>query len=924
MKFISALYAACRRKAGAAHLWTLCVILALILLAPIDIKSAQAALIALHQPKQSLTGAAPVVAIDSNVTAGEAPLLVNFSDASTGNPNAWQWDFGDGTTSTEQNPTHSYATPGGYDVTLTVWNGVGSATLTRRTYIIVNSPPVIEPSLPPDLPSLFEDAAQEEVDKATIAQGNAHAATSQAAAGDPNTPVLTTPAAGATAVSNPSTTLETCVSDPDGGNLTVTFYGRDVSSMNVPDFTLVAIPDTQNYYSADGKAAPGFLSQVQWIINNRVSRNIPFVSHLGDVVNDGSVPGSGKADAQWATANVIMQNIENQALTSLLDGIPYGIAVGNHDQGPSFGDPSKTQLYNQYFGISRFAGRQYYGGHLGNDNDNSYQLFSVGDLKFINISIEFDTSDRPATFAWIDNLLQTYADRLAIISAHEIIHNSGLWRPQGEKIWNNVRDNPNVFLMLAGHIGGEARRQDVGYNGNVVNTFLSDYQNRGTGDGWLRYMEFSGNSSEVTVYSYSTTLLKYEQDADSFFKVAWDTPSNGPLRRPFQIIGKVANVASGACATTTWSGLQANRPYEWYVGVSDSPSDAADVQTFSDRATFTTGDGTGTNTLSFSAATAAVNENSGAATVTVNLTRASSQVVTVAYATSNGTAAADSDYTTTSGTLTFAANETSKSFSVPIVNDTLDEVNETVIVTLSNATNATLVAPASVTLTIVDDDPAATTPTTGTPTNTPTTIATSTATATTMPVDTATPTSTPTPTPTATSLTTPNATETATATPTTTPTLTPTSTSTTQNTATPTPTHTHTVTPTATPTNEAQSIALFSNDTYLVTVDQPSVSIAIKLSAPNSQPVTANFKGYLITSAGEEQVVVNKVLTFAAGETSQTLTLAIAQEWLVPPITEIHLLLTTLNNGQPAGQSSSAIIRVATTQLYLPLIQQGE
>lgn len=917
MKFISALYAACHRKASAAHTWTLCVLLALIVLSPLDIKSAQAALIALHQPQQSLAVAVPVVAIDSNVTAGEAPLLVNFHDASTGNPSAWQWDFGDGTTSTEQNPTHSYATPGGYDVTLTVHNEVGSATLTRRTYIIVNSPLVIEANLPPDLPSLFEDAAQEELGKASVTQGSAQAATSQAAAGDPNKPVLTTPAAGATAVSNPSTTLETCVSDPEGDNLTVTFYGRDISPMNVPDFTLVAIPDTQNYYSADGKAAPGFLSQVQWIINNRVSRNIPFVSHLGDVVNDGSVPGSGKADAQWATANVIMQNIENQNLTSLLDGIPYGIAVGNHDQGPSFGDPSKTQLYNQYFGVSRFAGRQYYGGHLGNDNDNSYQLFSVGDLKFINISIEFDVSDRPATFAWIDNLLQTYSDRLAILSAHEILHHTGEWRPQGEKIWNNVRDNPNVFLMLAGHIGGESRRQDVGYNGNVVNTFLSDYQNRGTGDGWLRYMEFLGNSSEVTVYTYSTTLLKYEQDANSFFKAAWDTPSNGPLRRPFQIISKVANVASGACATTSWSGLQANRPYEWYVGVSDSPSDAADVQTFSDRATFTTGDGTGTNALSFSAATAAVNENSGAATITVNLTRASSQVVTVAYTTGNGTATANSDYTTSSGTLTFAANETSKSFTVPIVNDTLDEADETVVVTLNNATNATLVAPASVTLTIVDDDPAVT-PTTGTPTTTAPATATSTATATgTMtPVDTATPTSTPTPTATATSLMTPDATATAT--------VTPTPTSTTQSATPPTPTPTHTVTPTATPTDETRSIALFSNDTYLVTADQPTVAIAVKLSAPSSQPVTANFKGYLTTAGGDEQVVVNQNLTFVAGEASQTLTLEIAPEWLVAPITEIHLLLTTLDNGQPAGQASSAIVRVSTTQLYLPLIQQGQ
>lgn len=791
MKFLSTLYMACQRNTSAAHGWTVGVILALLWLAPIDSKSAQAALmIALQQPQQSLSTEMPSVAIASNVTAGEAPLLVNFYDASSGDPIAWQWDFGDGATSTDPNPTHSYLTPGGYDVTLTVRNAKGSATLTRKTYIIVNSPPVIEPSLPPDLPSLFEDAAQETINSTAVGQGNTQAATVQAA-GDPNAPLLQSPVDGATAVANPSTPLETCVSDPEGDNLTVTFYGRDISPMNVPNFTLIAIPDTQNYYSSDGKAAPGFLSQVQWIINNRVSRNIPFVSHLGDVVDDGSVPGSGTANAQWATADVIMRNIEDKDLTSLLDGIPYGIAVGNHDQGPSYGDPSKTQLYNQYFGISRFAGRQYYGGHLGNDNDNSYQLFSVGDLKFINISIEFDVSDRPATFAWIDSLLQAYSDRLAIISAHEILHHTGAWRPQGEKIWQAVRDNPNVFLMLSGHIGGEARRQDVGYHGNVINNFLSDYQNRGTGDGWLRYMEFTGNSSEVTVYTYSTTLLKYEQDANSFFKVAWDTPSTGALRRPFQIISKVANVASGACTTATWNSLQANRLYEWYVGVSDSPTDPADVQTFSNRATFSTGDGVGTNTLSFSAATATVDETAGVATITVNLTRASSQEVTVAYATSSGTAGAASDYTASSGSLTFAANETSKSFTISIINDTLDEPAETVLLTLSNATNATLVAPSSLTLTLIDDDPTGTTPTPGTPTSTATTLATNTATITATPTGTATPT--------ATAAETPTPTATATLVPVVTATLTPTETPTPTATATLDSVVTATLTPTETP-----------------------------------------------------------------------------------------------------------------------------
>jgi len=59
-------------------------------------------------------------------------------------------------------------------------------------------------------------------------------------------------------------------------------------------------------------------------------------------------------------------------------------------------------------------------------------------------------------------------------------------------------------------------------------------------------------------------------------------------------------------------------------------------------------------------------------------------IVTVDYATSNGTATAGSDYTATSGTLTFNQGETAKTFSIPITRDSIFEVPETVSLTLSN------------------------------------------------------------------------------------------------------------------------------------------------------------------------------------------------------------------------------------------------
>ena len=62
------------------------------------------------------------------------------------------------------------------------------------------------------------------------------------------------------------------------------------------------------------------------------------------------------------------------------------------------------------------------------------------------------------------------------------------------------------------------------------------------------------------------------------------------------------------------------------------------------------------------------------------------------------------DYRVTSGTLTFAAGETSKSFAVPITDDIVKEPNETFNVTLSNASNANLGSPATASVSIVDND----------------------------------------------------------------------------------------------------------------------------------------------------------------------------------------------------------------------------
>jgi ribosomal protein L35AE/L33A len=110
-------------------------------------------------------------------------------------------------------------------------------------------------------------------------------------------------------------------------------------------------------------------------------------------------------------------------------------------------------------------------------------------------------------------------------------------------------------------------------------------------------------------------------------------------------------------------------------------------------------------TLQLSSSTYSVNENGTSVTITATRTGGSAGAASVNYTTSNGTATAGSDYTSTSGTLSWADGDSAdKTFTVNITNDTAVEGNEDFNVTLSGASGASLGTPNSATVTIMDDD----------------------------------------------------------------------------------------------------------------------------------------------------------------------------------------------------------------------------
>src|SRR5262249_40580046 len=145
---------------------------------------------------------------------------------------------------------------------------------------------------------------------------------------------------------------------------------------------------------------------------------------------------------------------------------------------------------------------------------------------------------------------------------------------------------------------------------------------------------------------------------------------------------------AGTVYVRLWSSIGGNWEYEDYTYTAAPPLPTLSIN----NVTVTEGNSGTTN-----------------AVFTVSLSAASSNAVTVAYATANGTATAGSDYVGASGVLTFAAGTTSKMVTVTVNGDTTVEPNETFAVNLSSPVNATI-ADAQGVGTITNDD-AAPTPT---------------------------------------------------------------------------------------------------------------------------------------------------------------------------------------------------------------------
>ena len=290
------------------------------------------------------------------------------------------------------------------------------------------------------------------------------------------------------------------------------------------DFTVVALPDTQCYTGTRSGGKPEmFTAQTEWILSNRVSRNIAYVALEGDISNDGS-----GVITQWRNATNALYRLEDPARSGLPEGIPYGVAVGNHDA-----YNGGTAKFNQFFGTNHFAGHSYYGGNYSTNNDSHYDLFSAGGRDFVVLSLTMAAGSDPALLGWANAVLHSNVNRRAIVVTHSLLNPApwptpASWTREGPAIFQALTNNPNLFLMLCGHRHGEGRRYEPVGTNRHVDVVLADYQSYPNGgDGFLRLLEFSPSNNVIRVRTFSPWTGQWATDTNGCFTLdcpLWKAP----------------------------------------------------------------------------------------------------------------------------------------------------------------------------------------------------------------------------------------------------------------------------------------------------------------------------------------------------------------------------------------------------------------
>ncbi|MCH2162524.1 MAG: DNRLRE domain-containing protein, partial [Phycisphaerales bacterium] len=301
-------------------------------------------------------------------------------------------------------------------------------------------------------------------------------------------------------------------------------------------FTIIGLPDTQVYSELYPEI---FASQTEWIVEQKLLRDIRYVSHYGDIVENGD------NIVEWLIGDAAMYTLD-------IDGIPYGVNAGNHDVTAS-GFPGQSYMpenYLEFFGPWRFKDREWFKGSSPSGM-SSYQLITGGGREFLMLNLECDTPLRE--LEWAQGILDRNRDKPVFLTTHRYLQDSddytgdipivgsgrypaawyifeNVWTPDG--IQSNqffkwfVRRNPNIFMVNCGHFSEEFRQQSANVEGGVVHEVLADYQSDTSGgNGFLRIMRFDVAGGRIDVESYSPWVDDFHTEDESRFALYVDFDS---------------------------------------------------------------------------------------------------------------------------------------------------------------------------------------------------------------------------------------------------------------------------------------------------------------------------------------------------------------------------------------------------------------
>ncbi|MCP2324275.1 hypothetical protein HDA40_002782 [Hamadaea flava] len=339
--------------------------------------------------------------------------------------------------------------------------------------------------------------------------------------------------------------------------LTAVLYGQGAPAQAqalaaAENFTIVMLPDTQ---FASEYWPEVYRAQMQWVADQQTARNIKYVLHVGDVVDNHDQP------TQWANSK--------SAMGLPTDDVPYIIGPGNHDL-----DSTTTRaatIYNSHYPRSKFTSLPSFGGtYPAAQNDNAYHTFTAGGVDWLVLAMKYAPSD--AEITWANSVVSAYPNHNAILVTHAY-QNGTTKDSNGTKLWTNlVSKHKNFRFTFSGHYVNAGVIPQAGVNGNTVYQIQADYQDPSTRDpnSFMRVMTFNPTANTLDVKTYSPYLNTYKTDAANQFVLsninpvpqAWSTIVDNTTADRF--------TASTSWGTSTYSAQRYGADYRFADPVSAS------------------------------------------------------------------------------------------------------------------------------------------------------------------------------------------------------------------------------------------------------------------------------------------------------------------------------------------------------------------